>query len=118
MAKYHIDMRLEQLLANELAAKAVEEAIPGLAARAQGQTSILGLSPRKIVEYSRGAYSPALLEQLARKLDEVPPEDDRAKGEMFRELPPTPQAGETVQEPMHTAVRPGKVWRDTQGRRI
>lgn len=118
MAKYNIDMRLEQLLANELAAKAVEEVIPGLAARAKGQASILGLSPRKIVEYSRGAYPQSLLEQLGQKLDMVPPEDDRVKGEMFRELPPTPQAGETVQEPMHTAVRPGKVWRDNQGRRI
>ncbi|MDE6517855.1 MAG: family 43 glycosylhydrolase [Acetatifactor sp.] len=118
MAKYNIDMRLDQLLANELAAKAVEEVIPGLADRAKGQESILGLSPRKIVEYSRGVYPESLLELLAQKLDAVPPEDDRVKGDMFKKLPPTPQAEEVVWESVHTAIYPGKVWRDTKGRRI
>lgn len=118
MANYNIDMRLEQLLANELAAKAVEEAIPGLADRARGQASILGLSPRKIVEYSRGAYPEAMLESLAQKLDAVPPEDDREKGERFKRMPLTIQAEEAVKEPMRTAICPGKVWRDTKGRRI
>ena len=67
MAKYSIDMRLDRLLANEKAAAALEEIIPGLAARAAGQAQIAGLSPRKVMEYSKGAYPEALLELLEKR---------------------------------------------------
>jgi Glycosyl hydrolases family 43. len=118
MAKYSIDMRLDRLLANEKAAAALEEIIPGLAARAAGQAQIAGLSPRKVMEYSKGAYPEALLELLEKRLLAIPGEDDRVMGEMFRQMSPTMHAAEILKEPARPAFYPGRVWRDTDGRRI
>lgn len=119
---YNIDMRIEQIMGNEQAAAVFENFLPGMRNKVKYQPMIKGMSVRKLWEYAKGAVPESVLDVLNAELGKIPVEEDgeggREKAETLRSSPLTEAAGEQVMRPAQTAVYPGRVWRDTQGRRI
>lgn len=119
---YHIDMRIDQILGNEQTADIFDRFLPGMRDKAEEQAVIKGMSVRKLAEYAKGAIPDSILEELDRELGKVPVEENEGtvteKAEVLKAIPLTKAAAEQIEQPKQTAVYPGRVWRDTNGRRI
>ena len=89
--------------------------LPGMRTMAEKQPAALGFSVRKIIQFSGGAIPAEAADALDAALCAL--ELYSAEPEMS-DTPLTPDGAEVVPEPPRDAIYPGKVWRDTNGRRI
>ncbi|MCM1217272.1 MAG: family 43 glycosylhydrolase [Lachnospiraceae bacterium] len=119
---YNVDMRLDQILGNKQAADIFDRFLPGMRGRIEDQPAIKGMSVRKLVEYAKGAIPESVLDILNAELGKISleesGEDVLERAEALRNSPLTEAAKEQVMQPAQTAIYPGRVWRDTNGRRI
>ena len=118
---YSIDMRMGEILGNERTAAIFDRFLPGMRAKAEGQPAIAGMSIRKIAEYSKGAITEDVLDTINAELRKIPLEKEEnaeKTAETMKSRPLTKEAARQVQVQKQTAVYPGKIWRDTSGRRI
>lgn len=121
-----VDSRLKQIFAYEESRRVFDQYLPGMRERVESQTAVMGFSVRKLISYSRpepqggngGAVSDSLLEELDRALRELVIYTETAQSAYTDAQPLTPEAAQCVHEDRHTAVFPGRVWRDTNGFRI
>lgn len=110
-----LDSTLKEVFSYEESCAAFDKFLPGMRARVEGQTATLGFSVRKIISYAGGAIPEAAVNALdttLRALELYSSEPEMA------DTPLTSDGAETVPEAPRDAVYPGKVWRDTNGRRI
>lgn len=119
---YHIDMRIDQILGNELTAAVFDRFLPGMRERVESQPMIAGMSVRKLAEYSRGAIADSVLDAMNTELNKIPADNGgdniKAQIEALKGQPLTGAAAEQKRQPKQTAIYPGRPWRDTCGRRI
>lgn len=110
-----IDSSLKEIFAYEESRAAFDKFLPGMRTMAEKQPAALGFSVRKILQFSGGAIPDEAAEALDAALCAL--ELYSAEPEMS-DTPLTPDGAEVVSEPPRDAIYPGKVWRDTHGRRI
>lgn len=119
---YNIDMRIDRILRNEQTAAIFDRFLPGMREKAEDQPVIKGMSVRKLAEYAKGAVPDSVLEALDVELRKVAAEESEdtvtEKAEALAKSPITEAAAEQIKQPEQTAIYPGRVWRDTNGRRI
>ena len=116
---YHIDMRIGEILDNERTAAVFDRFLPGMRARV-AQSAARGMSVRKLAEYAKGAISESSLEAMDAELGNILYEEESMEQmtEALKSQPLTKAAAEQIPAQRQTAIYPGRVWRDTDGRRI
>lgn len=119
---YNVDMRIGQIMGNGQAAAIFDRFLPGMRDKVKDQTVVKGMSVRKLVEYAKGAIPESVLDTLNAELGKISleynGESELERVEALRNSPLTEAAKEQVRQPVQTAIYPGRVWRDTNGRRI
>ena len=117
---YNIDMRMGEILDNEQTAAVFDRFLPGMRARVEAQSAVRGMSVRKLAEYAKGAISESSLEAMDAELGKIPYEEECMEKiiEALKSQPLTKAAAEQIPAQRQTAIYPGRVWRDTNGRRI
>lgn len=110
-----LDSSLKEIFTYEESRAAFDKFLPGMRTMAEKQPAALGFSVRKILQFSGGAIPAEAADALDAALCAL--ELYSAEPEMS-DTPLTPDGAEVVPEPPRDAIYPGKVWRDTNGRRI
>ena len=110
-----LDSSLKEIFTYEESRAVFDKFLPGMRTMAENQPAALGFSVRKILQFSGGAIPAEAADALDAALCAL--ELYSAEPEMS-DTPLTPDGAEVVPEPPRDAIYPGKVWRDTNGRRI
>ena len=110
-----LDSSLKEIFTHEESRAVFDKFLPGMRTMAENQPAALGFSVRKILQFSGGAIPDETADALDAALCAL--ELYSAEPEMS-DTPLTPDGAEVVPEPPRDAIYPGKVWRDTHGRRI
>lgn len=110
-----LDSSLKEIFTYEESRAVFDKFLPGMRTMAESQPATLGFSVRKIIQFSGGAIPDEAADALDAALCAL--ELYSAEPEMS-DTPLTPDGAEVVPEPPRDAIYPGKVWRDTNGRRI
>ena len=110
-----LDSSLKEIFTYEESRAVFDKFLPGMRTMAEKQPAALGFSVRKILQFSGGAIPDEAADALDAALCAL--ELYSAEPEMS-DTPLTPDGAEVVPEPPRDAIYPGKVWRDTHGRRI
>lgn len=110
-----LDSSLKEIFTYEESRAVFNKFLPGMRTMAEKQPAALGFSVRKIIQFSGGAIPAEAADALDAALCAL--ELYSAEPEMS-DTPLTPDGAEVVPEPPRDAIYPGKVWRDTNGRRI
>ena len=110
-----LDSSLKEIFTYEESRAVFDKFLPGMRTMAEKQPAALGFSVRKIIQFSGGAIPDEAADALDAALCAL--ELYSAEPEMS-DTPLTPDGAEVVPEPPRDAIYPGKVWRDTNGRRI
>lgn len=110
-----LDSSLKEIFTYEESRAVFDKFLPGMRTMAENQPATLGFSVRKIIQFSGGAIPDEAADALDAALCAL--ELYSAEPEMS-DTPLTPDGAEVVPEPPRDAIYPGKVWRDTNGRRI
>ena len=110
-----LDSSLKEIFTYEESRAVFDKFLPGMRTMTEKQPATLGFSVRKIIQFSGGAIPAEAADALdaarcALELYSAEPE--------MSDTPLTPDGAEIVPEPPRDAIYPGKVWRDTNGRRI
>lgn len=115
-----IDSRVEQVLSFEESRKVFEKCLPHMAAMIIGQKAVHGFTLRRVAEYAKGAISQEQMQELDEQLKnlEIMVDDALVSGEIYEESQPLTKAASEVVKEKYTCIRPGKIWRDTEGKRI
>lgn len=115
------DSRLEIVLSFPESKAAFEECLPHMAPVIEQQKAVYGFTLRRIADYANGAITDEQLQTLEQKLKalEIMAEDHMVSGGSYEESQPlTKAAAEIVEGERYTSIRPGQVFRDTEGKRI
>lgn len=117
---YNIDMRIGEILDKEETADVFDRFLPGMRERMEVQSAARDMSVRKLAEYAKGAISESSLEAMDAELGKIPYEEESLEKitEALKSQPLTKAAAEQVPAQKRTAIYPGRVWRNTHGRRI
>ncbi len=119
---YSVDMRIEQILENGRTAEISDCFLPGMRAMVESQPMAAGMSVRRLAEYTKGAIPESVLEAMDAELNKIPVEgaEERIREEIeaMKRQPLTEAAAERLPGTVQTAIYPGHVWRDTEGKRI
>ena len=117
---YSIDKRIGEILDKEQTAAIFDRFLPGMRARVETQSATRSMSVRKLAEYARGSISESDLETMDVELGKIPYEEENLEKmtEALKNQPLTKAAAEQVPVQRQTAIYPGRIWRDTDGRRI
>ena len=119
---YNIDMSIDQILGENQAAAVFDRFLPGMRARVEGQPVVAGMSVRKLAGYAKGTITEEVLQAMNSELEKIVVNKEEKSAEEMAELlknqPLTKEAAEQVPGQIQTAVYPGRIWRDTNGRRI
>lgn len=110
-----LDSSLKEIFTYEESRAVFDKFLPGMRTMAEKQPATLGFSVRKIIQFSGGTIPAEAADALDAALYAL--ELYSAEPEMS-DTPLTPDGAEVVSEPPRDAIYPGKVWRDTNGRRI
>ena len=110
-----LDSSLKEIFTYEESRAVFDKFLPGMRTMAENQPAALGFSVRKILQFSGGTIPAEAADALDAALCAL--ELYSAEPEMS-DTPLTPDGAEVVPEPPRDAIYPGKVWRDTNGRRI
>ncbi len=118
---FNVDSRISRILAHEESVAVFDRFLPGMRERVASQPATAGFSIRKLVSYAKGAIPEEVLEQIDKAFAEleiyIEKEADEKAG-YTEEQPLIAEAAERVEEVPHTAIYPGRPWRDTEGKRI
>lgn len=117
MKRVHLsaDSALRDIFAYEESRAVFDKFLPGMRARTENQAAVGGLSARRLVTYSGGAIPAAVVDGLNAALTALELYSDEPD---IADTPLTVDGAEVVAEPPRDAIYPGRVWRDTNGRRI
>ena len=117
MKQVHIclDSALRDIFAFEEAKAVFDKFLPGMRAMVENQPAACGFSARKLIGYSGGAVPAEVAGALDAALSALEVYSDEPD---IADTPLTADGAEVAKEPPHDAIYPGKVWRDTSGRRI
>lgn len=118
---FNIDSRMSQIFEHEESMAVFDKFLPGMRERVVSQPATAGFSIRKLAAYAKGAISEEVLEQIDKAfagLEIYMEKEADGKAGYSEEQPLIAEAAECVEEAPHTAVYPGRVWRDTEGKRI
>lgn len=116
---FSIDSKLKQIFQYEETRNIFDMYLPGMRSRVENQSAVTGFSLRKLISYSGGAIPESVAEQIAQKLNEIVLYVEEAETVGYTETQPLTISGAEVnKKPLYTCIRPGKVWRDTNGKRI
>ena len=110
-----LDSVLGDIFAYEESRTAFDKFLPGMRAMAEKQPATLGFSARRVITYAGDAIPAGAADALdtaLRALELYSNEPNMA------DMPLTRDGAEILHEPPRDAIYPGKVWRDTNGRRI
>lgn len=112
-----LDSRLSDILASEQGRAAFDACLPGMRRMVEGQPSVSGFTARRLIAYAGGKLPAGVAEKLdtALRALEVYGEDPM---EAIANAPLTADGASVEKEPPRTAIHPGRVWRDTHGKRI
>lgn len=113
-----IDSRLSQIFAWEEGRKVFDRILPGLRERTEGQPATLGFSVRKLASYSRGAVPEEALKKLNEELGRLELYTVEGETVYTEDYPLTAEAAKREEPQTYEAVYPGRIWRDTEGKRI
>lgn len=114
-----MDSKIKQLFQYEETKNIFDKFLPGMRSKVENQSTVTGFSLRKLISYSEAAVSKTTIEQLEQALQEVIIYvDDTETIGYTNQYPLTKSAAETKKSELYTCIRPGKVWRDTKGKRI
>ena len=117
--KFNIDSKIKQLFQYEETKNIFDTYLPGMRSRLESQKGVSSFSLRKVISYSGGAISESAIEKIDQALQNVIVYvDDTEITEYTKQQPLTTASAEMKAEGMYTSIRPGKVWRDTEGKRI
>lgn len=117
MKRVHLsaDSALRDIFAYEESRAVFDKFLPGMRARTENQAAVGGLSARRLVTYSGGAIPATVVDGLNAALTALELYSDEPD---IADTPLTVDGAEVVAEPPRDAIYPGRVWRDTNGRRI
>ncbi len=110
-----LDSSLREIFSHEESKAVFDRFLPGMRAQSESQPATLGFAARKIIAYAGDAIPAEAVEALDAELRALELYNDEPN---LADTPLTPDGAEIVPEPPRDAVYPGKVWRDTNGRRI
>lgn len=110
-----LDSTLKEIFTYEESRAVFDKFLPGMRARVEGQTAVLGFSARNIISFAGGSIPKAAVNALDAALGALELYSNEPE---MADTPLTLDGAETVHEGPRTAIYPGKVWRDTNGRRI
>lgn len=116
-----IDSRLEDVLLFEESKAALRKCIPHMADMLEEQKAVYGFTLRRIAEYAKGAITGEQLSKLDEQLKQlvIMVDDNLIAGGAYDENYPKTKAGsEMIAGEIRHSIKPGKVWRDTEGKRI
>ena len=97
---FNINSTISELMQDSRSAAILMKHLGFMKPMMKANAAMAGLSPRQMATYSRGAIPADVIEALTKDLAELN------------------TASEVASRALQTAIRPGKVWRDTQGQRI
>ncbi len=111
--------RLEQVLSFPESRQILEECLPHMAAMLEQNQAVSGFTLNRIAEYAKGAITKEQLNLLDTRLQacNLMVEDSLA-GYYSEDQPLTASAAEISSPVTQHSIRPGQVWRDTEGKRI
>ena len=114
------DTKIGTLLKFDEAKAIIRKEIPQFADTLESQSAVWGFTLQRIVEYAAGAIGKETLEKVDQELKSLIVEQEGfVEGGIYSEdYPLTEAASEIRKEEKHTCIRPGKVFRDTEGKRI
>lgn len=112
------DSKVGQILKYEESRRLFKKYLPEISKRVQGQESLSGFTLRRLVEYAGDTAAGQSLELLNQELSLLEIYTENEGGGYTEDYPLTAAAQERVQEGHRSAIYPGKVWRDTEGKRI
>lgn len=110
-----LDSALRDIFAFEETKAVFDKFLPGMRAQVENQPAACGFSARKLIGYSGGAVPAEVAGALDAALSALEVYSDEPD---IADTPLTADGAEVAKEPPHAAIYPGKVWRDTSGRRI
>ena len=110
-----LDSSLKEIFTFEESRAVFDKFLPGMRTMTEKQPATLGFSVRKIIQFSGGTIPAEAADALDAALCAL--ELYSAEPEMS-DTPLTSDGAEVMPEPPRDAIDPGKVWRDTNGRRI
>lgn len=112
-----LDSRLSEIFAYKESTQVFDTFLPGMRRIVEGQPSLVGFTARRLIGYAGGQLPSGVAEKLDAALQalELYGEDPM---EVIANAPLTPDGASVEQEASRTAIHPGKVWRDTNGKRI
>lgn len=114
-----LDSRLSEIFQHEEAIKIFDEVFPGIREKAAEQPVMLGFSIRKLVSYTGGDTSAVVMDQINQKLSSLTLFACAGETQSYSLAYPKLEAAEAVvKEAPYQEIRPGQVWRDTNGVRI
>lgn len=117
--KFNIDSKIKQLFQYEETKNIFDTFLPGMRGRLESQKGVSSFSLRKVISYSGGAIPDSVIEKIDQALQNVIVYvDDTEITEYTKQQPLTTASAEIKTEGMYTSIQPGKVWRDTEGKRI
>lgn len=117
MKQVHLsaDSAMRDIFAFEEGRAVFDKFLPGMRAQVENQAAVTGFSVRRLVAFSGGAIPAAAVEGLDAALAALTLYSEEPD---LADTPLTADGAEVVAEPPRDAFYPGKVWRDTNGRRI
>ncbi|WP_455501341.1 family 43 glycosylhydrolase [Gemmiger sp.] len=114
-AELSLDSSLREIFSHEESRTVFDKFLPGIREHSENQPAVLGFSARKVIAYAGQTIPPETADALDTALQALELYTEAPK---LADAPLTPDGTEIVREPPHDAIYPGKVWRDTSGRRI
>ena len=112
------ESRLSEIFAHESSREVFDKYLPGVREGLEGQKAVLGFSLAKLFAFGQGRFPEGLLDIMDGELAALKICEEDTEGDFTADYPLTKDGAEIIKEPPKDAVYPGKVWRDTSGRRI
>lgn len=118
--KLDLDSRADLVLSFPESLAVLEECLPNMAPVIKSQKAVHGFTLRRIAQYAGGAVSDEDMQMLEKRLKALTIETDMAvPGGEYSDSQPLTEAALNVKPPeRYDSIRPGQVWRDTEGKRI
>lgn len=113
-----VNSRLSQIFAHEKSREMFDRYLPGMRCKIENQPAVLAYSARKLIMYSKGAVPEEIIDELNKALCNLEIYGADIPETYTKDQPLTDEAAKIVPEEKKTAVYPGRIWRDTEGKRI
>ena len=114
------DASIGEILSCKAGQDVFDKFLPGMRASVEKQTNMRDISFEKLVGYSRGAIPETIIPMVDEALRQITIEIEEAEKVVYSDETPLSEAARVIIKPERPleAVYTGKVWRDTEGKRI